>query len=67
MLQKLASFNLTPTGIFLAKNQTEVVAIAPLLHLAFLKATIADRTATVKLDFASAAQLILLTECARQC
>ena len=44
----------------------EVVAIAPLLQPALCRATVAARTATVKLDFASAALLILPTECARQ-
>ena len=42
------------------------MAIAPLTQPAFCKATVAARPATVKLDFASAALLILPTECARQ-
>ena len=42
------------------------MAIAPLLQPAFCRATVAARTATVKLDFASAALLIPPTECARQ-
>ena len=44
-----------------------VVAIAPvLLQRAFCKATVAAITATVKLDFASAALSLKRTECARQ-
>ena len=42
------------------------MAIAPLTQPAFCKATVAARTATVKLDFASATLLIQPWECARQ-
>ncbi len=42
------------------------MAIAILLQPAFIKASVAARTATVKLDFASATLLIQPWECARQ-